>query len=112
MVSVFPERCERLVLASSGGLGAEVHPLLRVLSLPGAEALLLALVCRSQLHILADTLAKRLNRSGTSRRRALEEIGGAYASLKEWGNKPWESGSKPASEGRRLVPLRHTERRL
>jgi pimeloyl-ACP methyl ester carboxylesterase len=33
----FPERCERLVLASSGGLGREVHPLLRASTLPGAE---------------------------------------------------------------------------
>src|SRR3954468_9506480 len=28
----FPERCERLVLVSSGGLGREVHPLLRAAS--------------------------------------------------------------------------------
>jgi pimeloyl-ACP methyl ester carboxylesterase len=33
----FPERCERLVLVSSGGLGREVHPLLRASTLPGAE---------------------------------------------------------------------------
>jgi pimeloyl-ACP methyl ester carboxylesterase len=33
----FPEIVERLVLESSGGLGAEVSPLLRALSLPGAE---------------------------------------------------------------------------
>jgi len=33
----FPERCERLVLVSSGGLGAEVSILLRLLSLPGSE---------------------------------------------------------------------------
>ena len=31
----FPERCERLVLVSSGGLGREVHPLLRAATLPG-----------------------------------------------------------------------------
>ena len=36
----FPERCERLVLVSSGGLGEEVKVLLRGLSLPGAEFLL------------------------------------------------------------------------
>ena len=33
----FPERCERLALVSSGGLGAEVSILLRLMSLPGAE---------------------------------------------------------------------------
>src|SRR3954451_10453162 len=33
----FPERCERLVLVSSGGLGREVHFLLRAATLPGAD---------------------------------------------------------------------------
>ncbi|HVP02189.1 MAG TPA: alpha/beta fold hydrolase [Solirubrobacteraceae bacterium] len=33
----FPERVERLVLVSSGGLGREVHALLRAATLPGAE---------------------------------------------------------------------------
>jgi pimeloyl-ACP methyl ester carboxylesterase len=33
----FPERCERLALVSSGGLGREVHPLLRASTLPGSE---------------------------------------------------------------------------
>jgi pimeloyl-ACP methyl ester carboxylesterase len=32
----FPDRCERLVLVSAGGLGREVTPMLRALSLPGA----------------------------------------------------------------------------
>ena len=36
----FPERCERLVLVSSGGLGREVHPLLRAAALPGADYVL------------------------------------------------------------------------
>lgn len=36
----FPELCERVVLVSSGGLGRDVNPLLRALSLPGAEAVL------------------------------------------------------------------------
>jgi pimeloyl-ACP methyl ester carboxylesterase len=31
----FPERCERLVLVSSGGLGREVTPMLRALAVPG-----------------------------------------------------------------------------
>jgi pimeloyl-ACP methyl ester carboxylesterase len=33
----FPERIERLVLVNSGGLGREVHPLLRASTLPGSE---------------------------------------------------------------------------
>jgi len=32
----FPDRCERLVLVGSGGIGQEVHPLLRLAAAPGA----------------------------------------------------------------------------
>jgi pimeloyl-ACP methyl ester carboxylesterase len=38
----FPQRTERLVLVSSGGLGREVSPLLRAAALPGVSALLRA----------------------------------------------------------------------
>jgi pimeloyl-ACP methyl ester carboxylesterase len=34
----YPERVERLVLVASGGLGAEVNPVLRLASIPGAAA--------------------------------------------------------------------------
>jgi pimeloyl-ACP methyl ester carboxylesterase len=40
----FPERCERLVLVDSGGLGREVSGLLRVAGLPGSELVLPLLV--------------------------------------------------------------------
>jgi pimeloyl-ACP methyl ester carboxylesterase len=36
----FPERCERLVLVSTGGVGPDVHPALRAAALPGAGAVL------------------------------------------------------------------------
>lgn len=36
----YPERCERIVLVSSGGLGRELHPLLRAAALPGAKLVL------------------------------------------------------------------------
>jgi pimeloyl-ACP methyl ester carboxylesterase len=42
----FPERTERLVLVSSGGLGREVSVLLRAAALPGAELVLPFLVPR------------------------------------------------------------------
>jgi pimeloyl-ACP methyl ester carboxylesterase len=42
----FPERTERLALVSSGGLGREVHLLLRAASLPGADYVLPALTSR------------------------------------------------------------------
>ncbi len=37
---LFPERVDRLVLVSSGGLGREVSPILRSATLPGAEQVL------------------------------------------------------------------------
>src|ERR687889_2618491 len=37
---LFPERSERLVLVSSGGLGREVHLILRAAALPGADYVL------------------------------------------------------------------------
>jgi pimeloyl-ACP methyl ester carboxylesterase len=39
----FPERTERIVLISSGGLGAEVTPILRAATLPGADTVVAAL---------------------------------------------------------------------
>jgi pimeloyl-ACP methyl ester carboxylesterase len=39
----FPERCERLVLVGSGGLGPELTPALRAATLPGAEVVLTTL---------------------------------------------------------------------
>ena len=41
----YPERCERLVLVASGGLGSEVMPLLRLAALPGASAAIAASLC-------------------------------------------------------------------
>src|SRR5918992_6065465 len=42
----FPERLERLVLVSSGGLGREVHMMLRLTALPAAEYVLPLLVAK------------------------------------------------------------------
>jgi pimeloyl-ACP methyl ester carboxylesterase len=36
----FPERCERLVLVGSGGIGRSVSPMLRLAAVPGIEALM------------------------------------------------------------------------
>jgi pimeloyl-ACP methyl ester carboxylesterase len=36
----FPERCQRLILVSSGGVGREVHPMLRLAATPGTGPLL------------------------------------------------------------------------
>jgi len=76
----FPERCERLVLVSSGGLGPEVSGLLRALSLPGAEYVL-ALACASPL-LSARTAAMRwLGKVGFSPAPAVADVMASYSSL-------------------------------
>lgn len=59
----FPQRTERLVLISSGGLGHEVSPLLRTASLPGAS-LLAALATHRRLLSTLDAAGKRLSAVG------------------------------------------------
>ena len=56
----FPERVERLVLISSGGLGHEVSPLLRSATLPGMSALL-SLILRRRLHEMLWQAGGRLS---------------------------------------------------
>jgi pimeloyl-ACP methyl ester carboxylesterase len=72
----FPERTERLVLVSSGGVSREVNPVLRALSLPGAELALQSLglpLVRSQLEFLPH-LAKLCGGSLASDARDLLRI--------------------------------------
>jgi pimeloyl-ACP methyl ester carboxylesterase len=79
----FPERCERLVLVSSGGLGREVHPLLRAAALPGAEAVLPWLCMAGRQSVLAITHV--LGRVGLRASTDLEEIWRNFSSLEESG---------------------------
>jgi pimeloyl-ACP methyl ester carboxylesterase len=79
----FPERCERLVLVSSGGLGREVHPLLRAAALPGAEAVL-PWLCTAGRRSVA-TAARALGRMGMRASTDLEEIWRNFSSLEEAG---------------------------
>lgn len=51
----FPQRTERLVLISSGGLGREVSPVLRTAALPGISALLSLTIHPRLLGALRDT---------------------------------------------------------
>jgi pimeloyl-ACP methyl ester carboxylesterase len=76
----FPERCDRLVLVSSGGLGREVHLLLRAAALPGAE-FVLPLVCATRLRDAGDAVWQTLGRLGLSAGHDLEEMWSGYASL-------------------------------
>lgn len=74
-----PERCERLVLVSSGGLGSEVSLLLRLLSLPGAEYLL-PVVAPRFLRDAGNEVGRQLGRIGL-RWPSVEQSWRAYASL-------------------------------
>jgi pimeloyl-ACP methyl ester carboxylesterase len=75
-----PERCERLVLVNSGGLGREVNVILRVLTLPAAEYLF-PLVCSPRLRDAGEVIATRLARMGVRSRPAKQEIWRSYSSL-------------------------------
>ncbi|HEV2773362.1 MAG TPA: alpha/beta fold hydrolase [Thermoleophilaceae bacterium] len=76
----FPERCERLVLISSGGLGREVHLLLRAASLPGSE-LVLPLIAAPKVLEAGAAVGAFLNRIGLRPSADLGEIARGYASL-------------------------------
>ncbi|HWG09304.1 MAG TPA: alpha/beta fold hydrolase [Solirubrobacteraceae bacterium] len=58
----FPQRVERLVLVSSGGLGREVKPTLRTAALPGISALLALTIRPRLLGALAGTGARMRTR--------------------------------------------------
>lgn len=76
----FPERCERLVLVSSGGLGPEVSGLLRALSAPGAQYVL-ALGCAPGVRNAGVAVAGWLGKLGVRPAPSLGNIWRSYSSL-------------------------------
>lgn len=76
----FPERCERLVLVSSGGLGQEVHPVLRAATLPGSE-LVLPLIAGARVHAAGAAVAGLLERVGLHAGPDVAEMVRGYGSL-------------------------------
>jgi len=77
----FPERCDRLVLVSSGGLGREVHLLLRAAALPGAEAVLPWLSAAGKHGV--GRVVHALGRLGLRASADLEETWRSFVSLAE-----------------------------
>jgi pimeloyl-ACP methyl ester carboxylesterase len=80
----FPERCERLAVVGSGGLGPELSAGLRAATLPGAELVLTALTgvsgpIRGGLQVV-DRVGKA---AGWRRVRDLAEAGDALLALKD-----------------------------
>jgi pimeloyl-ACP methyl ester carboxylesterase len=76
----FPERCERLVLVDSGGLGREVNLLLRAATLPGSE-LVLPLLAATRLLDAGARVGGLLGRLGLRVPTDLEEIARGHSTL-------------------------------
>jgi len=76
----FPERCERLVLVDSGGLGRDVSPLLRAATLPGSE-LVLPLLAATRLLDAGRLAGRALGTIGLRARTDFEEIARGHATL-------------------------------
>jgi pimeloyl-ACP methyl ester carboxylesterase len=80
----FPERCERLVLVDSGGLGRGVSMLLRAATLPGSE-LVLPLLAASRLLDAGRLAGGLLGRLGLRAGTDIEEIARGHATLADAG---------------------------
>ena len=76
----FPELCERLVLVSSGGLGREVHPILRAAALPGSE-LVLPFITSRGVRTAGTAVNSTLGRLGVKAGTDVEEFARGYGSL-------------------------------
>jgi pimeloyl-ACP methyl ester carboxylesterase len=76
----FPERCERLVLVGSGGVGRSISPFLRLAAVPGIEALMPLFglpPVRMAGHVAADVL----RRFSTALGRDTEELLAVFDAL-------------------------------
>jgi pimeloyl-ACP methyl ester carboxylesterase len=76
----YPVFCERLVVVSSGGLGREVHPLLRAATLPGAE-IVLPLIASQRVLGWGGAVGQFLSRIGLRAGPDIAEMARGYASL-------------------------------
>ncbi len=76
----FPERTERLALVSSGGLGEEVHVLLRAATLPLSE-FVLPLLASQRLLDAGQWVSRTLGRVGLKAGPDVAEMARGYASL-------------------------------
>src|SRR4051812_32176118 len=84
MAYQFPERCERLVLVSSGGLGREVNVMLRAATLPGSE-LVLPLLASSRVLSTSTAIGGFFTRLGMRAGPDLEEMWRGFSSLNDVG---------------------------
>lgn len=82
----FPERCERLVLVASGGLGKEVSSFLRAVSLPGSE-LVMPVLLSGQMHGALDAINRWFGRRGLRMGATAREKWRSYSGLSETGGR-------------------------
>jgi pimeloyl-ACP methyl ester carboxylesterase len=80
----FPERCERLVLVDSGGLGKEVNLLLRAATLPLSEVVL-PLLASTRLLDAGRSVGRFLGRFGLHAGTDIAELARGHASLEDPG---------------------------
>jgi pimeloyl-ACP methyl ester carboxylesterase len=78
----YPVFCERLVLVSSGGLGDEVHLLLRAATLPGSE-LVLPLIAHTRITGWGKAIGRALANVGLRAGPDLAEMARGYATLSD-----------------------------
>jgi pimeloyl-ACP methyl ester carboxylesterase len=82
----FPERVQRLVLISSGGLGPEVGPLLRLAAVPGASAAVRVAASPRALTAL-DSIGGRLDGAGSRRATYVRAVVRALRPLQDHGSR-------------------------
>jgi len=78
----FPERTERMILVAPGGLGPEVTPAIRAITLPGFDPLM-ALVTRPVVRQATKVGLHALAGSGISAARDLDEVADIIESFKD-----------------------------
>src|SRR3954453_1722922 len=83
----FPERSGRLALVSSGGLGREVHPLLRAATLPGSE-LVLPLISNDTVRNAGTAVSQMVGRLGFRAGPDIAEFARGYGSLADGDARP------------------------
>jgi len=78
----FPERTERLVLVGSGGLGAEVSPAIRAITVTGFYQVMGALTLPGVRH-LGTTGLRALSRTGFDQFRDYDEVAAIYETFRD-----------------------------
>jgi pimeloyl-ACP methyl ester carboxylesterase len=79
----FPERTERLILVGTGGLGPEVTPVIRALTTPGFEYLMVPLTAPGIRHVAAFAM-RALSRTGIKEFRDFDEVAKIYETFSQY----------------------------